>query len=105
MTIKELESMINSHANTNVSMRGEIDSTDHFAGILEGSSTDELYAFVKYIADTRGEAFENVNFRHGQASPPTFTCGLRFDTKDLKPRDPQQKDSKPKKGFFQRLFG
>ena len=50
MTIHELENLINNHANTTVSMHGEIDANGQYAGHLEGCSTDELYAFVCYIA-------------------------------------------------------
>jgi len=95
MTKIELESMINKHAKTSVSMHGEIDANGQYAGHLEGCSTDELYKFVCYIAEARGEAFEKVDFRYGKQNPPTFTCYIQFDTNDLL----------HKKGFFSKLFG
>lgn len=95
MTKNELESMINKHAKTSVSMHGEIDANGQYSGHIEGCSTDELYAFVCYIAEARGEAFEKVDFRFGKQNPPTFTCYIKFDTNDIK----------PKKGFFSKLFG
>lgn len=95
MTKKELQSEINRKANINVSLHGEIDSSGGYKGHIEGSSTDELYAFVAYIANACGKAFDQVAFRYGQKNPPTFTCYIDFDTNVLK----------PKKGFFKKLFG
>lgn len=66
-----------------------------YAGHLEGRSTDELYKFVCYIAEARGEAFEKVDFRYGKQNPPTFTCYIQFDTNEIKPQ----------KGFFRKIFG
>lgn len=94
-TKNELENLINKHAKTNVSMHGEIDANGQYSGYIEGCSTDELYAFVCYIAETRGKAFDRVDFRHGQQNPPTFICHIKFDTNELL----------PKKGFFSNLFG
>lgn len=83
-TLKELESMINKHAKTSVAMRGEIDANGKYAGHLEGSTTDELYAFVAFIAKERGTAFDQVAFRYGKQNPPTFTCYIDFDTNAIK---------------------
>ena len=94
MTKQELESIVNKNAKTNVTMHGEIDNNGQYAGTIEGSSTDELYAFVKYIAETRGEAFEQVAFRMGSKDPITYTCYIKFNSNDLN----------KKKGFFNKLF-
>ena len=83
MTIQELQYKINENANTYVTMSGEIDSNGQYSGHLRGSSTDELYEFVKYIAETRGEAFEQVGFRYGGQNPETYTCYITFDTADF----------------------
>jgi len=45
--------MVNKHANTNVTMHGEINQSGFYSGHIEGGSADELYAFVKYIEDSR----------------------------------------------------
>lgn len=95
MNVNELEAFINRQARTNVSMHGNIDTKGIFTGQLEGESTDELYAFVKYIAEARGKAFERVDFRYGRQNPPTFMCSIQFNSEDIKER----------KGFFKKLFG
>ncbi len=93
--IQDLESMINKHAGTNVSMKGKIDENGEYLGSLEGSTTEDLYAFVAFIAKERNEAFERVNFRLKVRDPLTYDCVIKFDTKALK----------PEKGFFKKLFG
>jgi hypothetical protein len=82
--IQDLESMINKHAKTNVSMTGTIDADGGYSGHLKGSTTDELYAFIALIANKRGQAFERVDFRLGTRNPLTYTCYLKFDTNTIK---------------------
>ncbi len=82
-TLKDLSQKINYYAATNVDMQGAIDSQGIYKGTLEAGSTDELYEFLRLIAETRGEAFDRVQIRHGTITPPTFTCYIEFDTTAL----------------------
>ncbi|MBN1185504.1 MAG: hypothetical protein JXB49_24675 [Bacteroidales bacterium] len=93
--IQKLENMINNHAYTKVKMKGKLDDNGFFSGTLVGSTTDELYAFIAFIAKKRNEAFERVNIRYRTLNPKTYDCAIKFDTNALK----------SKRGFFKKLFG
>lgn len=94
-TKQEIEKLVNQKAHTDVVMLGEINNDGIYEGHIQGSSTDQLYDFLSFIARTRGEAFEEVGIRLHKKNPPSFMCYITFDTNDLK----------PKKGLFKRLFG
>lgn len=83
MTKDKLCDQINRHAATNVTMHGELDADGHYSGHVEGSSPEEIYEFLRYVAVTRGRDFDSVGIRYGQPNPPTFTCYVEFNAKEI----------------------
>lgn len=98
MTTTELENSINRLAKTSIKLHGNIGDNSLFSGHIEGCSQEEIYNFIKHIADKRGKAFEQVAIRLGAQNPPTFTCRIDFDAK-------YWDQSKTSLTFFERLFG
>jgi len=78
---------INRHAATNVSMHGDVDDNGIYSGHVEGSSPDEIYEFLRYVAVTRGRDFDSVDIRYGQRNPPTFTCYVEFDAREIEGKE------------------
>ena len=79
----EVCALVNAFAATNASLTGELNARGGYVGHVVGSSPEEIKEFLRYIAVTRGRAFESVQIRYGDPNPPTFTAHVEFDTREI----------------------